>query len=227
MGKIAGTIVERPRLTILLASLTAMIAAPTASVAQGTDYPKQRITFIVGFRRRRVRRHDRALGRGKARRAHRTSGRCAEHGGRRRHSRGTTGRDVAAGRLHHPGHDDVTRDQRIAGAGSRLHRCRARGGLVAGVGAGIAFGQRQIAGQDAGRSRQGGQGRNGVHGVGRHRHRIAHRGRILLQDTGEGAGEAHSLPGRQSGHDGAAHWRRDRPRCYGDGTWCATSTTAT
>ena len=49
MGKIAGTIVERPRLTILLASLTAMIAAPTASVAQGTDYPRERITFIVGF----------------------------------------------------------------------------------------------------------------------------------------------------------------------------------
>jgi hypothetical protein len=60
MGKIAGKIVERPRLTILLASLTAMIAAPTASMAQGTDYPKERITF----RSRRIRRYDRALDRG-------------------------------------------------------------------------------------------------------------------------------------------------------------------
>ena len=48
-GKIVGKFVERPRLTILLASLAAMIAAPTASMAQGTDYPNQRITFIVGF----------------------------------------------------------------------------------------------------------------------------------------------------------------------------------
>jgi tripartite-type tricarboxylate transporter receptor subunit TctC len=49
MGKIMGKIVERPRLPILVASLAAMIAAPTSSMAQVTDYPKERITFIVGF----------------------------------------------------------------------------------------------------------------------------------------------------------------------------------
>jgi tripartite-type tricarboxylate transporter receptor subunit TctC len=49
MGKIVGKIVERPRLTILVVSLATMIAAPAASMAQSTDYPNERITFIVGF----------------------------------------------------------------------------------------------------------------------------------------------------------------------------------
>ena len=41
--------VEPPTLMIVMAGLAAMIAAPTASRAQGTDYPNQRISFIVGF----------------------------------------------------------------------------------------------------------------------------------------------------------------------------------
>src|SRR5215467_924290 len=49
MARIAGKIVKLSRLTILAASLAAMIAVPTASRAQGTEYPKERITFIVGF----------------------------------------------------------------------------------------------------------------------------------------------------------------------------------
>ncbi len=44
-----GTIVNPSAATILVASLAAMIAAPSAGLAQSTDYPNQRINFIVGF----------------------------------------------------------------------------------------------------------------------------------------------------------------------------------
>ena len=42
-------IVQPSAALVLAASLAAMLVAPTASMAQGTAYPNQRITFIVGF----------------------------------------------------------------------------------------------------------------------------------------------------------------------------------
>ena len=41
-------IVETPAVMVLVVSL-AVIAVPTACRAQSTDYPNQRISFIVGF----------------------------------------------------------------------------------------------------------------------------------------------------------------------------------
>lgn len=45
MPKVIGA----QRAAVLLTSLAAMLAAPAVSNAQSTDYPNQRITFIVGF----------------------------------------------------------------------------------------------------------------------------------------------------------------------------------
>jgi tripartite-type tricarboxylate transporter receptor subunit TctC len=42
-------IAQSSKAVVLIASLGAVIAAPTAGRAQSTDYPSQRISFIVGF----------------------------------------------------------------------------------------------------------------------------------------------------------------------------------
>ena len=42
-------IAQSSKAVVLIASLGAVIAAPTAGSAQSTDYPSQRISFIVGF----------------------------------------------------------------------------------------------------------------------------------------------------------------------------------
>ncbi len=42
-------IVHSPKVMVLLAALGAVIAAPTAGRAQSTDYPSQRVSFVVGF----------------------------------------------------------------------------------------------------------------------------------------------------------------------------------
>ena len=42
-------IVKRSILSVVVASLAGLVAAPTISRAQGTDYPSQRINFMVGF----------------------------------------------------------------------------------------------------------------------------------------------------------------------------------
>jgi len=42
-------IVQSSKLMVLIASLGAVIAAPTAGSAQSTDYPNQRISIVVGF----------------------------------------------------------------------------------------------------------------------------------------------------------------------------------
>ena len=42
-------IAQSSKAVVLIASLGAVIAAPTVGSAQSTDYPNQRISFIVGF----------------------------------------------------------------------------------------------------------------------------------------------------------------------------------
>src|SRR5882757_4334742 len=100
-----GTIVRSAKALLLLTSLGAVIAVPTASRAQSTDYPNQRVSIVVGF----------AVG-GFADTVGRTSLanlRRAEHGRRRRNPCGTAGRNFTAGRLHPPRHHDIARHQRV------------------------------------------------------------------------------------------------------------------
>jgi tripartite-type tricarboxylate transporter receptor subunit TctC len=42
-------IVQSSKARVLIAGLVALLAAPTVGSAQSTDYPSQRISFIVGF----------------------------------------------------------------------------------------------------------------------------------------------------------------------------------
>ena len=107
---------------VLIASLGALHCS--SDRRQRTKHGLSQPAHLIhrGICCRRLRRHDWALGCDQAGRAYRANRCGAEHGRRRRCSCCTTGRDVAAGWLHHPRNDDIADDQRIPGAKSRLYR---------------------------------------------------------------------------------------------------------
>ena len=117
-GGTMSRIVRSSKAMVLIASLGAVIAAPTARRAQSTDYPNQRISFIVGFA---VGGFADTIARWVAIRLGECTGyhvaQNMEGGGGVRAA--LMVRHVAAGWLHHPRNYDVAYDLRIPGAKSR------------------------------------------------------------------------------------------------------------
>ena len=208
---------QSSRLLVLIAGLVAVIAAPTAGRAQSTDYPSQRISIVVGFA---VGGFADTIGRWIATRLGERLGQTVvvqnmEGGGGIRAARRVATSPPDGYTLLVTTTSLAINETLVTNRG---YTAGALDAISLPVSAPeFAVSQREIAGQVPGRLGQRGKSRDGLHGIRRHRFGIAHRRRILLQGGGEGAGEAHSVSGRQSGDDGSPHRRRDSARRHGDG----------